>query len=65
MKDIQLTAVYESCKEGGYIAYIKEIEGTNSQGKTLDEAKENLADAINLIFESRTTRKYSNNGWFH
>ena len=51
MKDIQLTAVYEPCEEGGYIAYIKEIEGINTQGETLEEAKENLADAINLMFE--------------
>lgn len=51
MKDIQLTAVYEPCEEGGYIAYIEEIEGINSQGETLEEAKENLADAINLMFE--------------
>ena len=51
MKDIQLTAVYEPCEEGGYIAYIEEIEGVNSQGETLEEAKENLADAINLMFE--------------
>ena len=51
MKNIQLTAVFEPCKEGGYIAYIKEIEGINTQGETLEEAKENLADAINLMFE--------------
>jgi predicted RNase H-like HicB family nuclease len=51
MKNIQLTAVYEPCDEGGYIAYIKEIEGINTQGETLEEAKENLADAINLVFE--------------
>jgi predicted RNase H-like HicB family nuclease len=51
MKDIRLTAVYEPCEEGGYIAYIEEIEGINSQGETLEEAKENLADAINLMFE--------------
>ncbi len=51
MKKIQLTAVYEPCEEGGYIAYIEEIEGINTQGETLEEAKENLADAINLMFE--------------
>jgi len=51
MSNIKLTAVYEPCEEGGYIAYIEEIEGINSQGDTLEEAKENLADAINLTFE--------------
>jgi predicted RNase H-like HicB family nuclease len=51
MNTINLTAVYEPCEEGGYIAYIDEIQGINSQGETLEEAKENLADAINLLFE--------------
>lgn len=51
MNTINLTAVYEACDEGGYIAYIDEIQGINSQGETLEEAKENLVDAINLLFE--------------
>ena len=58
MKDIQFTAVFEPCEEGGYIAYIEEIEGINTQGDTLEEAKDNLADAINLMFEeSRSNYK--------
>ncbi|MBN1180902.1 MAG: type II toxin-antitoxin system HicB family antitoxin [Bacteroidales bacterium] len=51
MSTINLTAVYEPCDEGGFIAYIDEIQGINSQGETMEEAKENLADAINLLFE--------------
>jgi predicted RNase H-like HicB family nuclease len=51
MNTINLTAVYEPCEEGGYIAYIDEIQGINSQGETLEEAKENLVEAINLLFE--------------
>jgi predicted RNase H-like HicB family nuclease len=53
MKNIKITAIYEPCNEGGYIAYIEEIPGINSQGETLKEAKENLTDAINLMFEER------------
>lgn len=53
MSNIELTAAFEPCKEGGYIAYIEEIPGINSQGDTIEEAKENLADAINLVFEER------------
>lgn len=53
MSDIQITAVFEPCSEGGYMAYIEEIPGINTQGETIDEAKENLADAINLVFEER------------
>jgi len=51
MKDIELTAVFEPSKEGGFMAYIQEIQGINSQGETVEEAKENLSDAINLMFE--------------
>lgn len=51
MKDIGMTAVFEPCKEGGFIAYIQEIQGINAQGETIEEAKENLADAVNLMFE--------------
>jgi len=53
MKNINLTAIFEPCSEGGFIAYIEEIPGINSQGETVEEAKENLADAINLMFEER------------
>ena len=48
-----MTAVFEPCDEGGYIAYIEEIPGINSQGETIDKAKENLSEAINLMFEER------------
>lgn len=48
-----MTAVFEPCDEGGYIAYIDEIPGINSQGETIDEAKENLSEAINMVFEER------------
>ncbi len=51
MKNIELTAVFEPCDEGGFMAYIQEIQGINTQGETIEEAKENLADAVNLVFE--------------
>jgi predicted RNase H-like HicB family nuclease len=45
------TAVYE--KRGNwYIAYIEEIPGVNTQGKTLREAKANLKEALKLILEA-------------
>ncbi|MBM3434821.1 MAG: type II toxin-antitoxin system HicB family antitoxin [Bacteroidetes bacterium] len=53
MSKIEMTAVFEPCDEGGYIAYIEEIPGINSQGETVEEAKENLTEAINLMFEER------------
>lgn len=45
-----LTAVYRKVKEG-YIAYVEEIPGVNTQGDDLKEAKENLTDALRLVLE--------------
>ena len=36
-----------------YIAYCPEIPGANGQGRTKDEARENLAEAITLILKDR------------
>lgn len=63
MKNIEMTAVFEPCDEGGFIAYVQEISGINTQGETLEEAKENLTDAVNLVFEDirATSRKGKTN----
>ena len=37
----------------GHGVYCPEIPGANGQGKTKDEARENLAEAIALILEDR------------
>lgn len=41
----KLIAVFEPCEEGGYHAFIPEIPGIHTQGETLEETRENLADA--------------------
>ena len=46
-----LTAVYRKVKNG-YIAYVEEIPGVNTQGSDLEEAKENLLDALKLVLET-------------
>ena len=46
-----LTAVFEKVPEG-YIGYVEELPGANSQGETLDEVRENLKEAIGLVLES-------------
>jgi len=48
----EFTAIIEE-DEDWYIAYCPEIPGANGQGKTIEEAKESLADAISLILEDR------------
>ena len=48
----EFTAIIEQDGDW-YIAYCPEIPGANGQGKTKDEACENLAEAIALILEDR------------
>jgi predicted RNase H-like HicB family nuclease len=48
----EFTAIIERDGEW-YIAYCPEIPGANGQGKTKEEARESLADAIALILEDR------------
>jgi len=36
----------------GYIAFIEELPGANTQGDTLDEARENLQEAVALVLEA-------------
>ena len=48
----EFTAIYEQDGEW-YIAYSPEIPGANGQGRTLEEARQNLCEAIALILEDR------------
>ena len=48
---ISLTAVYQKVPEG-YIGYVEELPGANTQGATLDEARENLKEAVELVLEA-------------
>ncbi|MDD2902960.1 MAG: type II toxin-antitoxin system HicB family antitoxin [Syntrophales bacterium] len=47
----KFTAVFE--QDGDWwIGYIEEIPGVNTQGRTIDEARENLKEAVKLIVEA-------------
>jgi predicted RNase H-like HicB family nuclease len=48
---MQLTAVYMEVPEG-YIAFVEELPGANTQGATLQEVKENLKEAVALVLEA-------------
>lgn len=48
---VELTAVFMEVPEG-YIAFVEELPGTNTQGKTLEEARDNLREAVELILEA-------------
>nr|WP_084058209.1 type II toxin-antitoxin system HicB family antitoxin [Desulfacinum hydrothermale] len=46
-------AIIEPAPEGGYWAICPEVPGANGQGETIDGAKENLRQAIQLILQDR------------
>jgi predicted RNase H-like HicB family nuclease len=48
---MELTAVFQKVPEG-YIGFVEELPGANTQGATLDEARVNLAEAVELILEA-------------
>jgi predicted RNase H-like HicB family nuclease len=50
---VKPTAVFEPAKEGGYTCFVEEIPAAISQGETLEEAKANLRDALQLVLESQ------------
>jgi predicted RNase H-like HicB family nuclease len=49
--DLNLTAVFKEV-DGGFIGFVEELAGANTQGATLEEARENLTEAISLILEA-------------
>ena len=48
---MSFTAVYMQVPEG-YIAFVEELPGANTQGATLEEARENLQEAVALVLEA-------------
>jgi len=52
---MQFTAVYMEVPEG-YIAFVEELPGANTQGGTLEEARANLRDAVELVLETNRER---------
>ncbi len=48
---LKLTAVIEPAEEGGYIAFMEEMPNVCTQGETLEEVKENLVDALEMVLD--------------
>jgi predicted RNase H-like HicB family nuclease len=48
---VKLTAVYEQV-EGGYVGYVQELPGANTQGSTLDETRKNLKEAVEMVLQA-------------
>ena len=52
--DLQFTAVFRKGPEG-YIGFVEELPGANTQGATLEEARANLQEAVALVLEANRT----------
>ena len=48
---MELTAVFQKVPEG-YIGFVEELPGANTQGATLEEARRNLAEAARMVLEA-------------
>ena len=48
---MKLTAVFQKVPEG-YIGFVEELPGANTQGATLDEAREGLLEAVELVLDA-------------
>jgi predicted RNase H-like HicB family nuclease len=51
---LQFTAVFRKVPEG-YIGFVEELPGANTQGATLEEARTNLREAVTLVLEANRT----------
>jgi predicted RNase H-like HicB family nuclease len=51
---LQFTAVFERVSEG-YIGFVEELPGANTQGATLEEARTNLEEAVTLLLDANRT----------
>ena len=51
LMDLQFTAVFRQVPEG-YIGFVEELPGANTQGATLDEARANLHEAVAMILDA-------------
>jgi predicted RNase H-like HicB family nuclease len=49
----EFTAILEPAPEGGFWAICPEVPGANGQGETIEDAKNNLREAIKLLLENR------------
>ncbi|MEX0777485.1 MAG: type II toxin-antitoxin system HicB family antitoxin [Phycisphaeraceae bacterium] len=48
---MKLTAVYQQVSQG-YIGFVEELPGANTQGHTLEEARRNLREAVELVLQA-------------
>lgn len=49
---MKLTAIIEKSEDGWYVGQVEEIPAALSQGRTIEELKINLIDAVKLLMET-------------
>jgi len=52
MAQMSVTAVYMKVPQG-YIAFVEELPGANTQGETLEEARANLNEAVAMVLDAK------------
>jgi len=60
---MKLTAIIEKSQDGWYVGQIEEMPAAISQGKSIEEVKRNLIDALKLLLETNkenTLKEYLN-----
>ena len=53
-KELSYSVFYEEAPEGGYVAFVPALPGCHTQGETLEEAEQNVREAMALYLESLT-----------
>lgn len=56
-KIFSYTVIYQAVPEGGYIAFAPSLPGCHTQGESLEEAEQNIREAIQLYLESLNTHR--------
>ncbi len=51
---MKLTAVFKKVR-GGYVGFVEELAGANTQGRTLAETRTNLKEAVDLVLDANRT----------
>jgi predicted RNase H-like HicB family nuclease len=59
--ELEFTAVFRQVPEG-YVGFVEELPGANTQGATLEEARANLQEAVAMILEANRELAQQVNG---
>ncbi len=50
---MQYTLVIQEAEEGGFVGFVPEVPGANTQGETQAEVRENIREAIEMVLSAR------------